>query len=289
MPLVEEKKDDGVDFGAIPNIPNNSERSAIGAPLWRGASLEKEGITMMRKLLVLTVLTLFVTVVAPGLASAFPQGDGGGLLGILNLDTQTQIDDLFATEDPNILSSDPSTMHFGPYPSTTGDSGTCEFDWATDTMNRFFMIRQVAPMTYSVIEKFKGGTFVTPGPPPFGPDPLRRSPDSCYISDSTPPGTVADDVTGTFHGYLDMTISNATVYSPNSASCLYPCFFTDDFLISVFPAGFVRMDNAYFFHYVAVDQGLVFHEWKNASCSRGGNQGDIQSVTVGTGGLPLCP
>jgi len=224
-----------------------------------------------------------------GQASAAPEGDGGGLLGILNLDTQTQIDDLFATEDPAILSSDPTTMHFGPYPSTTGDSGSCGFDWATDNVNRFFMIRQVAPMTFSVIEKLKGGRFVTPGPPPFGPDPLRRSPGACDSSDGTPPGTVADGVTGTFHGYLDMTIT-AAVYSPGTAMCASPCFFTGDFLISVFPAGFVRMDNAFFFHYVADDpRSLVFHEWKNASCTRGGNHGDIQSVTVTGGATPSCP
>src|SRR2546427_13228358 len=117
---------------------------------------------MMPKLLALTVLILFVTLVVPGQASAAPEGDGGGLLGILNLDTQTQIDDLFATEDPTILSSDPGTMHFGPFPSTTGDSGTCGFDWATDTVNRFFMVRKVAPTTFSVVQKFKSGTFVTP-------------------------------------------------------------------------------------------------------------------------------
>src|SRR5438876_1074338 len=81
------------------------------------------------------------------------------------------------------------TMHFGPYPSTTGDSGTCGPDWATDTVNRFFMIRQVAPMTFSVVQKFKGGTFITPGSPPFGPDPSMRSPGACDSSDGTPPGT----------------------------------------------------------------------------------------------------
>jgi len=245
----------------------------------------------MRKLLVLTVLTLFVTLVATGRASAAPEGDGKGLLGILDLDTQTQIDDLFATEDPTILSSDPATMHFGPYPSTTGDSGTCGFDWATDTVNRFFMIRKLAtlPDTYSVIEKFKGGTFVTPGPPPFGPDPLRHSPGACDSSDGTPPGTVADSVTGTFHGYLDMTITSA-VYSPSTAMCAPPCFYTGDFLMSVFGPAYVRVDNAFFFHFVAdIPNSLVFHEWRNASCFRGSNHGDIQSVTTTGVATAFCP
>src|SRR2546425_2157530 len=225
---------------------------------------------------------------APGSISAAPAGDGGALLGILNLDTQTRIDDLFATEDPSILSSDPGAMHFGPYPSTTGDSGTCGPDWATDTVNRFFMIRQVAPTTFSVVQKFKSGTFVTPGSPPFGPDPSRNSPGACDSSDGTPPGMVADGVTGTFHGYIDMTIT-APVYSPSTASCAPPCFFTADFLTSVFPAGFVRMDNAFFFHYVAVKQGLVFHEWRNASSTRGGNHGDIASAAGAAVELPSCP
>ena len=180
-------------------------------------------------------------------------------------------------------------MHFGPYPSTTGDSGTCGFDWATDTVNRFFMIRQVAPMTFSVVQKFKGGTFVTPGPPPFGPDPLKNSPGACDSSDGTPPGMVADGVTGKFHGYLDMTITSA-VYSPSTASCAPPCFFTSNFLVSVFGPLFVRMDNAFFFHYVA-DQpnSLVFHEWRNASCTRGGDHGDIASAPGGAGAVPFCP
>jgi len=226
---------------------------------------------------------------APGSISAAPAGDGGALLGILNVDTQTQIDDLFATEDPTILSSDPAAMHFGPYPSTTGDSGTCGFDWATDTVNRFFMIRHVAPMTFSVVQKFKGGTFVTPAQPPlFTPDPLKRSPGACDSSDGTPPGTVADFVTGTFHGYLDMTITSA-VYSPSTATCPPPCAFTSVFLTSVFGPLFVRMDNAFFFHYVAVDQGLVFHEWRNASCTRGGNHGDIASAAGTAVELPSCP
>src|SRR3989442_15612826 len=75
---------------------------------------------------------------APGSISAAPAGDGGALLGILNVDTQTQIDDLFATEDPTILSSDPAAIHFGPHPGTTGDSGAWGVDWANQPVNPFF-------------------------------------------------------------------------------------------------------------------------------------------------------
>jgi hypothetical protein len=34
------------------------------------------------------------------------------------------------------------------------------------------------------------------------------------------------------------------------------------------------------FHFAAGDQGLVEHEWKNASDDRGGNHGDIRSTNV---------
>jgi len=102
---------------------------------------------------------------APGPASAAPAGDGGGLLGVLNLNTQTQIDDLFATEDPTILSSDPGVIKFGPFESDTTDSGTCGPDWAADHVFRFFEVKLVSSVgglnTYRVIEKFKNGTFTT--------------------------------------------------------------------------------------------------------------------------------
>jgi hypothetical protein len=34
----------------------------------------------------------------------------------------------------------------------------------------------------------------------------------------------------------------------------------------------------FFDHYSAGDQGLAVHEWKNASCDRGGNHGDIADL-----------
>ena len=45
----------------------------------------------------------------------------------------------------------------------------------------------------------------------------------------------------------------------------------------------------YFDHYSAGDQNLAFHEWKNASCDRGGNDGDIASTAGVTQKSPLCP
>jgi hypothetical protein len=242
-----------------------------------------------RGVLVLTVATALS--VLPGIASADPGGDGGSPTGVLDFATQTLIgadDDLFAAVDPP---SAPGTTHFGPYESLTTDSGTCGIDWATDRMNRFFQIRQVGLNTFSVIEKFRDGTFSVPAfqlpdnPPP--PTSNIPSPGACDNSDGTGPGTVASGIHGSFQGYLVMTITAAT-YSPGSAACESPCSFTDDFLASVF-TGFIRHDDAFFFHYVATDQGLIFHEWKNASCARGGNHGDIQSVGATIAETASCP
>ncbi|MEA2644370.1 MAG: hypothetical protein QOG08_1396, partial [Chloroflexota bacterium] len=36
--------------------------------------------------------------------------------------------------------------------------------------------------------------------------------------------------------------------------------------------------NTFFDQYVATDQGLVYHEWKNASANRGGDKGDIANT-----------
>ena len=234
--------------------------------------------------------TLILVLGMMGRGSAAPTGDGRGLLGILDLATQTQIDDLFASEDPATLSSDPGTTHFGPFESDTTDSTTCGPDWAADHVFRFFTVKLVSQgvaglNTYRVIEKFKKGTFTT-----F--DSLSSG--ACDSSDGTPPGAVTAGITETFQGYLVMTVTSDTFHP--DATCPFPCFATGDFLLAAFgPAGpLTRTDTAYSFHYVADDQrSLVFHEWRNASCTRGGNHGDIASATaplpLGSTEVMVCP
>src|SRR5205085_11810392 len=95
-----------------------------------------------RRAALAATLILVLGMTGPGSAAA--AGDGGGLLGILDLNTQTQIDDLFASEDPTILSSDSGTTHFGPFESDTTDSTTCGPDWAADHVFRFFMVKVIS-------------------------------------------------------------------------------------------------------------------------------------------------
>jgi hypothetical protein len=238
----------------------------------------------------LVTLLLATAVVFAGSAGAAPKGDSSGVLGVLDPASAAVIgtdDDLFATTITAGTGTNSGATQFGPYPSVTTDSGTCGVvDWAQDTVDRYFMIQQVGPLMYRVIEKYKDGTFTTFPLTGAGTVP---SPGFCDSGDGTGPGVVDGGITGTFHGYDMIAVTSAT-YDPGSASCDYPCASTNQFLLSVFglagPA--TRDDYAWFFHYVSNDP-LVYHEWKNASCNRSGNHGDIQSAGVSAVDSPGCP
>jgi hypothetical protein len=233
----------------------------------------------------LVAILMATGAVFAGSAGAAPKGDSSGALGVLDPASASVIgtdDDLFATTvDTAGTTTNSGVTQFGPYPSQTTDSGTCGVDWANDTVDRYFMIQQVGPLTYRVIEKYKDGTFTTFGPVP--------SPGACDSSDGTGPGFVNAGVTGTFHGY-DMIAVTSGTYTPGNANCPLPCDSTNTFLFSVFGAAgpATRDDYAFFFHYLSNDP-LVYHEWKNASCNRGGNHGDIQSAPGVAAEFAACP
>jgi hypothetical protein len=79
-------------------------------------------------------------------------------------------DDLFSALDLSSAlapTGTTSTQHYGPYPSSSGDSGTCGPDWATDTFDRHFTVRSNGDGTFTVVEQFKNGSFITnAGPTP---------------------------------------------------------------------------------------------------------------------------
>src|SRR5437870_3920741 len=113
-------------------------------------------------------------------------------------------DDVFATTNLTTM-LDPSgkaTQHYGPYSSTSTDSGTCGNDWANDTFDRHFTVRMNTNGTFLVVEQFKDGSFVTPASdsPPF----VNPSPGACQNS-PTPQGIVNPGVTGSLHGYFIIT------------------------------------------------------------------------------------
>jgi hypothetical protein len=62
------------------------------------------------------------------------------------------------------------------------------------------------------------------------------------------------------------------------ANCTTTTFMNTHFTPACYPA--VCSVTTFFFHYSASDQGLIQHEWKNASADRGGNSGDIRSANL---------
>ncbi len=161
----------------------------------------------------------------------------------------------------------PEVRHYGPFPSTSLDSGTCGNNWATDTFDRFFHVqtRPNSDGTYTVTQQFKNGTFPTIG---------GQSPGACE-TDLAPVGnggTLADGVTGKMQGSFSIVVTGG-VYNPNAVCTTASCGTTAGFVATVFglsPA--VTYDvPTFLFHYNARSNG----EWKNASDDRGGNHGDI--------------
>ena len=226
-------------------------------------------------LILLPVLT--VALAAPaGVAYAAPDPGGtagGGVINPLVLTVLNTLgDDTFAQANlTTAMGGANATQHYGPYNSTSPDSSTCGNDWAQDTFDRHFTVRYNGGSTYTVVEQFKDGNFTTTAGP---------SPGACDTTDGTPPGTITAGKTGAMHGYEIITVTGSQ--SSPDASCIAgmpsaPCT-TAGFIASHF-AGASTV-GTFFFHYSAGDQGLIYHEWKNASEDRGGNHGDISDATI---------
>ena len=239
----------------------------------------------MARLFALALAGVAATLVVAGTAGASP--DRGTAIqatalsfAVDPLQEEVQIDALST-------SADPGTRHIGPIASSSPDSSTCGNDWAEDHFDRFFTIRQTGPATYTVYEQFKNGTFVT-----F----TALSPGACDSSDGYGPGVVTAGIDGTMHGYLIANVFCVDPLTPcldAGAACggnPDPCQTTAGFLKEFFPGQPYTIDT-FFFHYAGYDgsnSALVVNEWKNASCNRGGNHGDIATATTTAVEFDVC-
>jgi hypothetical protein len=230
----------------------------------------------------LSVLALAIAtgLIVCGIAAAGPDHSSvsglttPSILGMIS----TTGDDAFSTM--SLSPTDPSgtpTQHYGPYASGSPDSGTCGNDWAEDTFDRDFTVRTANDGTITIVEQFKNGSFVTnPG----------FSPGACDPTDQTPPGALSGGETGSMHGYFIVSgVTGPMNPSPfcdavnsTNADCTTATFINTHFT-PCYPA--TCTVTTFFDHYSAGDQGLVYHEWKNASCDRGGNHGDISDMITG--------
>ena len=219
-------------------------------------------------------MALAGAVALPAAAAPEPTGPGGVGDSALLTVVATVGDDVFSTTDVTSL-TDPagaSTQHYGPYASNSPDSSTCGNDWATDTFDRHFTVHRNNDGSFSVVEQFKNGSFTTMAGP---------SPGGC---DTNLGGTVAAGVTGSMHGYFLIPIPAGTQTSSSpfcnaTASSNDNCdttTFINTHFAPCYPA--TCPVSTFFFHYSAGDQSLLYHEWKNASPDRGGNNGDIANT-----------
>jgi hypothetical protein len=232
-------------------------------------------------------MALALPMALPTSAASEPTGSGG-LSDPASMTVITTVgDDLFSTADMATL-LDPagtnSTQHYGPYASGSTDSGTCGNNWANDTFDRHFTVHNNHDGTFTVTEQFKDGTFVTPA---SDSPVVNFSPGACQAS-ATPASAVNPGVTGSLHGYFVIPMMAGTIQTSTSPFCNATTMSnancdTTTFINTHFSCIYTTPGCAvttFFFHYSAGDQGLIYHEWKNASADRSGNSGDIRSTNI---------
>jgi hypothetical protein len=220
-----------------------------------------------------TALVSFVLVATSALAGPDSSNTNPGvtnpaLLALITNDDVFSTVDLAAVVDP---AGAGGTQRYGPYTTSSPDSGTCGNDWANDTFDRHFTVQSNADGTYTVVEQFKNGSFVTLN---------GASPGACEPPPSG--GLITAGKTGTMHGYFIITgvtaqtstSSYCDAATPDNSDCDTATFINNHFA-PCYPV--TCTVTTFFFHYAAGDQNLIQHEWKNASSDRGGNSGDIRS------------
>lgn len=231
----------------------------------------------LRRCLAVVVPAAVAALVFAVPASAGPDGNTSAtgatnpaLLALISNDDLFSTMDLSAVLDPAGMSP---TQHYGPYASTSPDSGTCGNNWAEDTFNRDFTVRSNGDGTFTVVEQFKDGSFLTMAGP---------SPAACDLTYTNHGATIRVGVTGSMHGYFIISnVGMQTSTSPycdatgmSNSNCTTTTFINTHFT-PCYPA--TCTVTTFFDHYAAGDQSLLYNEWKNASADRGGNSGDIAS------------
>ena len=140
-----------------------------------------------------------------------------------------------------------------PQSSTSFDSGRAGNNWATDTYKRQFSVTANADGSYTVLEHYISGKFVTiEGPSPEG------------------TGHIVGGVTGSFQGYIDIQVAPGVTY--NGSNLDYTS--TDAWLKSAFGTSVYYTEPDWSFTYHANGPGLVSREWTDALS---GDSGDIAS------------
>ncbi len=153
-----------------------------------------------------------------------------------------------------------TVRQYGPYANGSPDSGTCGNMWADDTFDRFFKVdtRRNPDGSYSVVEQFKNGNFVSRA---------GFTPGGCEGGNPNPPSMSAG-ITGKMQGQFWIRVSNGTYnHGANPGNVT-----TAQFIAAVFGPNATYQVVSFSLNYNAGNNG----DWRNASSDKGGNQGDIR-------------
>jgi len=159
---------------------------------------------------------------------------------------------------------DGHAKHFGPYKSSSTDSGTCGNDWANDTFKREFRVQQSDSGAWNVREDFKAGEFVTIA---------GASPGACETSGHGL--LIAAGEKGHFKGFLSGDVAGGTFNQNGCQAATADCSTTAGFIAAIFGPTAVYNVTTFDFSYKAHGDDLIYRHWVNASDDRGGNRGDI--------------
>jgi hypothetical protein len=165
-----------------------------------------------------------------------------------------------AAADPGDKGQDKGKAHHSKFTFTvvTTDNGSCSSAWATDTIQRTWVVKANHDGTFAVTRRDRG-SFVTTG---------GVSPGSCETT-SHHGMTVPAGVTGKLAGRVRGTVSGGT-FNPNATCTATDCGTTSTFLATFFGVGaqfscFTNSaDCSFNFNYTAAHhQKLAFRHWQD--------------------------
>jgi hypothetical protein len=241
----------------------------------------------MRKALILATLALGALMFAAA-GSAHPKRDHAKR-GTFTI-THTQALDPTKPHGPPMLSHSDT---YGPFAVTSTDNGCSGSPWATDTLNRTFVVKHAKATknpdgTTSPnwrVWVFDRGTFTTTA---------GASPGSCGENATDHGSSVSAGKTGKLHGWLAGVVSGGT-YDPAATCTGDTCGSTDVFVATYFGSAATFSCAAtsttckFDFEYAAAPgQQLAFRHWSDTGTGAGSSldetfKGDVADAASTTG------
>jgi hypothetical protein len=157
---------------------------------------------------------------------------------------------------------------------TTTDTGTCQNQWANDTLTRTYVVKPRSDGSF-VLVAFDRGTFTTLA---------GQSPGACETTDTNHGLLVTPGVTGKVRGFIAGIVTGGT-FNPN-ATCGTNCF-RSTFISSFFgPTAKFSCDTdqscRFEFNYRSDDSTLAFDHWRDRGRAENGVLTDVLKGDIAT-------